>query len=107
VGCWLIGPSGIGKSESALELVTRGHRLIADDMVIVHRARESFAHGKRIGPRPVPHGDPGVGIVDVKELFGVASILSSKEIELVVNWRAGKPPRSMTVSGSRTITIGS
>jgi HPr kinase/phosphorylase len=84
VGLLILGPSGIGKSESALELVTRGHRLIADDMVIVHRAENRSLMGSGSGLARYHMEIRGVGIIDVKELFGVAAVLSSKEIELLV-----------------------
>jgi HPr kinase/phosphorylase len=93
VGVLLLGPSGIGKSESALELVTRGHRLIADDMVIVHRGDTRSLMGSGSGMARYHMEIRGVGIIDIKELFGVAAVLSSKEIELVIElegWDTGK-----------------
>ncbi len=84
VGVLILGPSGIGKSESALELVTRGHRLIADDMVIVHRGENRSLMGSGAGLARYHMEIRGVGIIDVKELFGVAAVLATAEIELVV-----------------------
>jgi len=84
VGVLILGPSGIGKSESALELVTRGHRLIADDMVIVHRGENRSLMGSGSGLARYHMEIRGLGIIDVKELYGVAAVLASVEIELVV-----------------------
>jgi len=92
VGVLILGPSGIGKSESALELVTRGHRLIADDMVIVHRGENRSLMGSGAGLARYHMEIRGIGIIDVKELYGVAAVLASAEIELVVQleeWNNG------------------
>ncbi len=92
VGVLILGPSGIGKSESALELVTRGHRLIADDMVIVHRGENRSLMGSGSGLARYHMEIRGIGIIDVKELFGVAAVLATAEIELVVQleeWNTG------------------
>ena len=92
VGVLILGPSGIGKSESALELVTRGHRLIADDMVIVHRGENRPLMGSGAGLARYHMEMRGIGIIDVKELYGVAAVLATAEIELVVQleeWNNG------------------
>jgi HPr kinase/phosphorylase len=92
VGVLILGPSGIGKSESALELVTRGHRLIADDMVIVHRGENRSLMGSGAGLARYHMEIRGIGIIDVKELYGVAAVLATAEIELVVQleeWKNG------------------
>jgi HPr kinase/phosphorylase len=94
VGLLILGPSGIGKSESALELATRGHRLIADDMVIVHRAGNRSLMGSGSGLARYHMEIRGIGIIDVKELFGVAAVLATKEIELVVELEAWTPGES-------------
>jgi HPr kinase/phosphorylase len=94
VGVLILGPSGIGKSESALELVTRGHRLIADDMVIVHRGENRSLMGSGSGLARYHMEIRGLGIIDVKELYGVAAVLASVEIELIVQleeWTAATP----------------
>lgn len=86
VGILIIGPSGIGKSESALDLVTRGHRLIADDMIVVERSGESLMG--RGGDHAGSHMEiRGLGIINVRDLFGVASVLEYKSIDLVVDLR--------------------
>ena len=83
VGVLILGPSSIGKSECALELVTRGHRLIADDMVIVHRGENRALMGSGSGLARYHMEIRGIGIIDVKELYGVAAVLASAEIDLV------------------------
>ncbi len=84
VGVLLQGKSGIGKSEMALDLVMRGHRLVADDVVHLLRLREGAVWG---------HGNPallhhmeirGLGIINIKDLFGVAAVRERKKIELVI-----------------------
>ena len=92
VGVLILGPSSIGKSESALELVTRGHRLIADDMVIVHRGENRALMGSGSGLARYHMEIRGIGIIDVKALYGVAAVLASTEIELVAQleeWNTG------------------
>jgi HPr kinase/phosphorylase len=82
VGVLLLGPSGVGKSEAALELVTRGHRLVADD--VVELSREG---GRLLGcaPEPIRHylEIRGLGILFVPELYGAESVLERCAIDLV------------------------
>ena len=84
VGCLIVGKPGIGKSESALELIERGHRLVADDMVELKRRREDYlaAHTNKI----VRHHMEirGLGIIDACSVFGVGSVRNFKRIGLVV-----------------------
>jgi HPr kinase/phosphorylase len=84
LGVLLVGESGIGKSESALELVARGHRLVADDTVEVHRRAEGVVIGTC--PALTRHHMElrGLGVVNVRDLFGVAATRTSKRVELVV-----------------------
>ena len=93
LGVLLIGKSGVGKSESALDLITRGHSLVADDRVTVRR----YPSGDLIGycEEPVKHHMElrGLGIINVKDLFGLAAIRERKTIDLVVElepWEKGK-----------------
>ncbi len=84
VGVMLVGESGIGKSECVLDLVERGHRLVADDLVIATRRGSNVVLG-RGHPRQRHHMEVrGVGIVDVRRLFGVRAIRQQKRIEVVV-----------------------
>ena len=83
-GVLIMGESGIGKSEAALELVKRGHRLVTDDVVEIRKVDEETLIGK--SPAITRHFIEvrGIGIVDIKELFGVSSIRESKQIDMVV-----------------------
>jgi HPr kinase/phosphorylase len=83
VGVLLTGPSGIGKSECALDLVLRGHRLVADDVIQVKR-RAGYLEG--FSPQITKHHMEvrGLGIINAADLFGAASVRDRKRIELVV-----------------------
>jgi HPr kinase/phosphorylase len=90
VGVLLLGPSGIGKSECALELVRRGHRLVADDVVVLERAAGGALEGH--APELIRHHMElrGVGIVYVPDLFGPDSVRDEVEVGLVcrlAEWR--------------------
>jgi HPr kinase/phosphorylase len=92
VGVLLRGPSGIGKSETALELVSRGHCLVADDVVEVERRSEGVLFGT--APPLIRHHIElrGIGIVDVPELYGPSSVRDDVRIELLCRlevWREG------------------
>jgi HPr kinase/phosphorylase len=84
LGVLLVGDSGIGKSECALDLVVRGHRLVADDTIEIRRRAESFILGS--SPDLTRHHMEvrGLGLINVQHLFGVAATRSSKRVELVV-----------------------
>jgi HPr kinase/phosphorylase len=84
VGVLLMGKSGIGKSEIALDLVMHGHRLVADDVVNVVRRKEGDVTG--YGNDIIQHHMEirGLGIINIKDLFGVAAVRERKKIELVV-----------------------
>lgn len=84
LGVLLMGESGIGKSECALDLVCRGHRLVADDTVEVRRRAESIIIGSC--PELTRHHMElrGLGLINVRDLFGVAATRTSKRVELVV-----------------------
>ena len=84
VGVLITGESGIGKSESALELIKRGHRLVSDDVVEIHRVSDETLVGT--APDITRHFIElrGIGIVDVKMLFGVLSVRDTQNIDLVI-----------------------
>jgi len=84
VGILLLGKSGIGKSEIALDLVMRGHRLVADDIVDVKRKTPDSVVGS--GSEIIKHHMEirGLGIINIKDLFGVAAIRERKKIEIVL-----------------------
>jgi HPr kinase/phosphorylase len=93
VGVLLTGKSGVGKSETALELIERGHRLVADDMVIVKKIDESLLMGA--GSEILKHHIEirGIGIVNVREIFGIRSVRNRKRIEMVIlleEWDSAK-----------------
>ena len=85
LGVLIAGESGIGKSECALDLIVRGHRLVADDTVEIRRRSETILIGTC--PELTRHHMElrGIGLINVKELFGIASTRSSKRVELVVH----------------------
>ena len=84
VGVLLMGESGIGKSEAALELIKRGHRLVTDDVVEIHKVSEVTL----VGTAPEITRNfielRGVGVVDIKTLFGVQSVIETACIDLVI-----------------------
>ena len=82
IGVLMIGKSGIGKSETALDLVVRGHRLVADDVILVRR------HGRQLSGRGAGilghHMEiRGLGIINVKDLFGISAVRESKVVDLI------------------------
>jgi len=84
VGCMIVGQPGIGKSETALELVERGHRLIADDVVALKRRRQESLYAET-NPVIEHHMEiRGVGIIDIKAVFGVGRVRNMKRIGLVI-----------------------
>jgi HPr kinase/phosphorylase len=84
VGILLLGKSGIGKSEAALELVLRGHRLVADDIVEIHKRPPDMIYGS--GSEVIKHHMEirGLGIINIKDLFGISAVRDQKKIEIVV-----------------------
>ena len=92
-GVLIMGESGIGKSEAALELIKRGHRLVSDDVVIVKKVSDETLIGT--SPDMTKHLIElrGIGVIDVKALFGVESILDTANIDMVIQleeWDRGK-----------------
>jgi HPr kinase/phosphorylase len=84
LGVLIVGESGIGKSECALDLLGRGHRLVADDTVEVRRRAETVIIGTAPASTRYYMEIRGLGLVNVRDLFGVASTRSSKRVEFVV-----------------------
>lgn len=92
-GILILGDSGVGKSETAIELVKRGHRLIADDAVDIKRVSAKRLVGS--APDLIRHYVElrGIGIIDVRRLFGMGAIKETESIDLVINlepWIQGK-----------------
>ncbi|HOW81334.1 MAG TPA: HPr(Ser) kinase/phosphatase [Spirochaetota bacterium] len=93
IGILILGKSGVGKSETALELIERGHRLVADDMVEVKKIDESLLMGS--GSPILRHHMEirGLGIINVRDIFGIGSVRNRKRVELVAlleEWDSAK-----------------
>ena len=85
VGILLTGDSGVGKSETALELIERGHRLVADDIVELRCVNGNTLLGKGANKIISHHMEiRGLGIINIEQLYGVGAILEQKEVQLVV-----------------------
>jgi HPr kinase/phosphorylase len=112
VGTLIIGDSGIGKSESALELIARGHQFVSDDVVRVRRS----TGGRIVGEAPVLTRNfmeiRGLGIINIREIFGARAIRRSSPLDLIIRlrkWKKGleldrlglKVPDDATVLGVR------
>jgi HPr kinase/phosphorylase len=109
VGLLFMGKSGIGKSETVLDLVERGHRLVADDLVMITRRGHEVLIGKGHELQRHHMEIRGVGIIDVRTMFGIRAIRQQKRVEVVVNleiWdqdavydRTGLDSRTMDILG--------
>jgi HPr kinase/phosphorylase len=99
VGMLFYGRSGIGKSEIAMDLVERGHRLVADDVVIVSRKGEGILMGS--GTDLVKHFMEirGLGIIDVRSIFGIRAIRFQKRVEIIVNLEDWSSKKEYTRTG--------
>jgi HPr kinase/phosphorylase len=110
VGTLLTGPSGIGKSECALFLVERGHRLVADDVVQLTRLPNADVRG---APNPLlkHHLEiRGVGILNIRDLFGATAVCDEARIDLVVElcpWREGEPYERLGLDRETVALLGS
>ena len=84
-GCLLTGDSGVGKSETAIELIKRGHRLVADDAVEILRTSANTLIGQ--SPQNIRHFIElrGIGIINARQLFGMGAVKMSEKIDMVVN----------------------
>lgn len=92
-GCLLTGDSGVGKSETAIELIKRGHRLVADDAVEIRRTSLSTLYGQ--SPENIRHFIElrGIGIINARKLFGMGAIKLQEKIDMVINleqWDSSK-----------------
>jgi HPr kinase/phosphorylase len=93
IGVLLTGESGVGKSEAALELIRRGHQLVADDVVDICKVSDNRLVGEC--PEMVRHFMEirGIGIIDIRTMYGVSAVAQSRSIDLVMNmeqWVSGK-----------------
>ncbi|MBQ9079452.1 MAG: HPr(Ser) kinase/phosphatase [Clostridia bacterium] len=108
-GLLLLGDSGVGKSETAIELVKRGHRLIADDAVEIKRTSAKALVGS--APEIIRHYVElrGIGIVDVRRLFGMGAVNDAEKIDLVINlehWVQGKMYDRLGLDEQKTEILG-
>lgn len=99
IGVVLAGRSGIGKSEIALDLVERGHRLVADDVIMITRKGEGILIGA--GTDVVKHFMEirGLGLIDIRSIFGIRSIRFQKRAEIIVELQEWKDDREYTRTG--------
>lgn len=108
VGVLLIGPGGIGKSECALDLVQRGHRLVADDLVDLVRSGNTIVG--RSSPLIKHHMEiRGLGIVNVQDLFGIAAVRDRKRVEMVIEfftWKVGEKLDALGLEENRYDILG-
>ncbi|KJR44951.1 HPr kinase/phosphorylase [Desulfosporosinus sp. I2] len=108
MGVLITGDSGIGKSETALELIRSGHLLVADDAVEVHRVDEENLRGR--APQTIRHllEVRGLGILDVTQLFGAGAVREEQELHLLVKleeWEEGKYYDRLGLDSPQTSTI--
>ena len=105
-GVLILGRSGIGKSETALELIRRGHRLVADDTVEVRRPSDRDLVGR--APGLVRHfmEIKGIGIVNLRLMFGIGSVKATSEISMVVSLEAPAPEHDWAQEPDRMEILG-
>ena len=108
-GVLLLGESGVGKSETAVELIKRGHRLVADDAVEIRRVSAKTLVGS--SPEIIRHFIElrGIGIIDVKKIFGMGAVKNTENINLVINleiWQQGKTYERLGLEGEFTNILG-
>ena len=93
IGVMILGKSGIGKSETALELLERGHRLIADDTIELRAFKSKVLVGKSTEVITHHMEIRGIGIINVKNLFGVGAIRDTKKVQLIVELEEWSPDK--------------
>lgn len=108
-GVLITGESGIGKSETALELIKRGHRLVADDAVEIKKVSQRTLLGS--APEVIRHFIEvrGIGIVDIKQIFGVGAVKEAKNIDLIIKleaWDQNKQYDRLGLSNEFTDIMG-
>ena len=109
IGVMITGESGVGKSEAALELVKRGHRLVADDVVEICKVSDVRLVGE--APEMVRHFMEirGVGIINVKNMYGVGAVINSKSIDMVIHlelWDNNKEYDRLGLNEDFTAVLG-
>ena len=110
VGILIQGKSGVGKSETALELIERGHRLIADDVVEIRNLYGNSLVGRGGNQQLAHHMEiRGLGIINISHLYGIGAVRDQKEIQLVVNleeWDNGKEYNRLGTDENTTEILG-
>lgn len=91
LGVLLVGESAIGKSECALDLIVRGHRLVSDDIVIIKRTTDTILVGTSPDLIRYHMELRGLGVINIKDLFGISAISLYQKIELVISLERWKP----------------
>lgn len=94
VGVLITGESGVGKSETALELVKRGHQLVADDVVDICRVNDNRLVGQ--SPENIRHFMEirGIGIIDIRAMYGVSAVMTNRSIDMVIHLEPWKEKKS-------------
>ena len=109
VGLLFVGQSGIGKSECVLDLVERGHRIVADDLVLVRRRGKNILIGRGHELQRHYMEIRGVGLVDIPAIFGIRAVRQQKRIEVVVQlmeWQQGAEVERTGLDGESTDILG-
>ena len=109
IGVLLTGESGVGKSEAALELVKRGHQLVADDVVDIKKVNENRLIGE--SPETIRHFMEirGIGIIDIRQMYGIGAVLMHKSVEMAIHlelWQESKAYERLGMSDSYTTIMG-
>ncbi|MCX7655268.1 MAG: HPr(Ser) kinase/phosphatase [Treponemataceae bacterium] len=106
IGVLILGDSGVGKSEAALELIERGHRLVADDVVDIRCVNGNILMGSGANKIIGHHMEiRGLGIINITHLFGVGAIRDKKQIQLVVELEEWNPEKMYDRLGTTDLTI--
>ncbi len=108
-GILMLGESGVGKSETAIELLKRGHRLVADDAVNIKKVSSKSLVGS--SPAVIKHFVEirGIGIVDIQKIFGMGAVKDTEKIDLILNlelWKQGKEYERLGLDDEYTEILG-
>jgi HPr kinase/phosphorylase len=109
LGVLLTGESGVGKSEAALELIKRGHQLVADDVVEIKKVNENRLIGE--SPETIRHFMEirGIGIIDIRQMYGIGAVLMNKSIDIVIHlelWQENKAYDRLGLVDNYTTIMG-
>ena len=109
IGVLLTGESGVGKSEAPLELVKRGHQLVADDVVDIKKVNENRLIGE--SPEAIRHFMEirGIGIIDIRRMYGISAVLMNKSIDMVIHlelWQESKAYDRLGLNDSFATIMG-